>query len=127
MESTMIWIAVAAGGALGSVARHGVNVLVQGRWPLLRFPLATLAVNVLGCFAIGLLAGLVAADKLHLRFAWREFVFVGILGGFTTFSSFGLDTLTLARSGAPAMAIVNVVLQVGIGLSAAYAGFAAGR
>jgi fluoride exporter len=127
MEPTMTWIAVAVGGALGSVARHGVNVLVQSRWPFQRFPVATLVVNVLGCFAIGLLAGLIATEKIHLRLPWREFVFVGLLGGFTTFSSFGLDTLTLARGGAPALALLNVTLQVSIGLSAAYAGFAAGR
>ncbi len=123
----MTWIAVGAGGALGSMARHGVNLFVQARWPLLRFPIATLTVNVIGCFVIGLLAGLIATDRLQLRFASREFVFVGVLGGFTTFSTFGLDTLTLARSGATSAAILNVMLQVGVGLSAAYAGFAMGR
>ena len=94
----MVWLAIAVGGALGSVARHGVNVLVHGRWPMARFPFATLIVNVAGCLIIGLLAGLIMSERLALRFYWREFLFVGILGGFTTFSTFGLDTITLART-----------------------------
>src|SRR6266545_3397060 len=118
----MAWIAVAVGGALGSMARHGVNHLLQTRWPLLKFPVATLTVNVLGCFVIGLLAGLLAADRVHFRFYWREFVFVGVLGGFTTFSTFGLDTLTLARTQSMMPAAWNVVAQVALGLLAVQAG-----
>jgi len=122
----MVWLAIAAGGALGSVARHGVNVLVHGRWPLLRFPLATLIVNVLGCLVIGVLAGLVMSDRITLRFYWREFLFVGILGGFTTFSTFGLDTLTLARAHSSSAAVWNVVAQVALGLLAVRLGMLAG-
>ena len=92
------WIAVAVGGALGSVARHGVNVVVHQAWPLL----AVSAGNRSGKHR-GLLrdrrAGLVATGRLPMHATWREFVFVGILGGFTTFSTFGLDTITLVRSG----------------------------
>jgi CrcB protein len=58
-----------------------------------------------------------------MRAPWRELVFVGILGGFTTFSAFGLDTLALLRAGAPGLAVANVALQVGAGLAAVYAGF----
>jgi len=122
----MVWLAIAAGGALGSVARHGVNVLVHGRWPLLRFPLATLIVNVLGCLVIGVLAGLVMSDRITLRFYWREFLFVGILGGFTTFSTFGLDTLTLARAHSSSAAVWNVVAQVALSLLAVRLGMLAG-
>ena len=75
------WIAVAIGGALGSVARHGVNRIVHQEWPLLRFPLATVIVNIVGCGVIGVLAGLVATGRLPMRTNWREFIFVGILGG----------------------------------------------
>jgi fluoride exporter len=116
------WIAVAVGGALGSVARHGVNRLVHQAWPLLRFPLATAIVNIAGCFAIGVLAGLVASGRLPMRTHWREFVFVGILGGFTTFSTFGIDTITLFRGGDSSQAAINVVLQVVFGLGAVHAG-----
>lgn len=116
------WMAVALGGALGSVARYGMNRLVRYAWPLSRFPIETVVVNLVGCFAIGVLAGLVAAGRLPLRTNWREFVFVGVLGGFTTFSAFGLDTLTLVRSGQAASALINVVLQVVGGLAGVLAG-----
>jgi CrcB protein len=118
----MTWLAIAVGGALGSVARHGVNVLIHGRWPMAKFPFATLAVNVAGCLVIGLLAGLIMSDRLTLRFYWREFLFVGILGGFTTFSTFGLDTITLVRTHSIAAALWNVMAHVVVGLLAVQAG-----
>ena len=122
----MTWIAVALGGAFGCMARHGVNHLVHGRWPLMTFPLATLAVNVLGCLVIGLLAGLIAAHRITMTVYWREFVFVGILGGFTTFSTFGLDTITLLRTAPAAAAIWNVAAHVAVGLLAVYGGLVLG-
>ena len=118
----MVWIVIAMGGALGSMARHGVNVLVQGRWPTTRFPLATFVVNVAGCLVIGVLAGLIMSGRITPRLYWREFVFVGILGGFTTFSTFGLDTVTLARTPGMTLAIWNVIGQVALGLLAVQAG-----
>jgi fluoride exporter len=121
------WIAVAVGGAAGSLARHGVNVVVHQQWPAMRFPLATAVVNIAGCLVIGVLAGLVAAGQLPMRAHWRELIFVGVLGGFTTFSTFGLDTITLVRGGAGGQAIVNVVVQVACGLGGVYAGLAAGE
>ena len=79
----MVWITIAAGGALGSMARHGVNVLVHGRWPMMRFPLATFVVNVVGCLVIGVLAGLIMSGRITPRLYWREFVFVrAALGDF---------------------------------------------
>lgn len=122
----MAWLAIAAGGALGSVARHGINVLIHGRWPMMRFPLATLIVNVLGCLIIGLLAGLVMSERIVLRFSWREFLFVGILGGFTTFSTFGLDTVTLVRGHSTNAALLNVGAQVVLGLLAVRLGMFVG-
>jgi CrcB protein len=121
----MIWMAVAVGGALGSIARHGVNWLVHERWMLTRFPLSTAIVNLVGCFVIGLLAGAVATERLVMRQHWREFVFVGVLGGFTTFSTFGLDTFLLERT-SPAAAILNVVVQVFGGLLAVWVGYRLG-
>lgn len=118
----MVWLAIAVGGALGAIARHGVNVLIHGRWPMMRFPLATLVVNVAGCLIIGLLAGLLISERLTLRFYWREFLFVGILGGFTTFSTFGLDTITLARTHSMSAVLWNVMAHVVIGLLAVQAG-----
>jgi len=122
----VIWLVIGLGGAIGSAARHGVNVAIThtiGR----SVPYATAAVNISGCFTIGLLAGLVAHGRLTLSPTLRAFIFVGILGGFTTFSSFGLDTLTLATTGDRWLALWNVAGQVVIGIGAVFAGFYLGR
>lgn len=122
----MTWIAVAVGGALGSVARHGVYHLVHVRWLTTRFPVGTVVVNVAGCFIIGLLAGLLASERIALRAHWREFVFVGLLGGFTTFSTFGLETFFLSRTDSAGPAVINVALQVVGGLAAVWLGYQLG-
>ena len=119
----MTWLAVAIGGALGSVARHGVNHLLHNRSMTTGFPLGTVAVNLIGCAIIGFLAGLLASNRIDMRLPWREFVLVGILGGFTTFSTFGLDTLLLARGPSPGYAAANVALQVGGCLLAVWLGY----
>ena len=118
----MIWLTIGVGGALGSMARHAVNVMSHHAFRD-AVPYATAIVNVVGCFAIGLLAGLVASETWRLGVTARSFVFVGILGGFTTFSSLGLDTLTLVRSGALGSAFANVAAQVVIGLASVFAGY----
>src|SRR5688572_9982529 len=122
----MTWLAIAVGGALGSMARHAVNHLVHSRWLATRFPFGIVVVNLLGCFVIGLLAGLLASERIALRLHWREFVFVGLLGGFTTFSTFGLDTFLLGRSGSGIQAALNIVLHVVVGLLAVWAGYSLG-
>ena len=104
------------------MARHAVNQLMHGH----RFPVGTVIVNVSGCFVIGLLAGLIAAERLTLPVHWREFVFVGLLGGFTTFSTFGLDTFVLSRIQSTGSAALNVGLQVIGGLLAVWIGYRAG-
>ncbi len=73
-----------------------------------RVPYATAAVNLLGSLAIGLLAGLIATGRVHMSTELRTFVFVGILGGFTTFSSYMLDTFTLGHAGEHALAFWNM-------------------
>ena len=121
----MIWLAVAAGGALGSMARHGVNILfatVLGR----AVPYATASVNLIGSLTIGLLAALIASGRLQLSLELRTFVFVGILGGFTTFSSFMLDTFTLGHGGQTSIAFWNVALQTALGLAFVWAGYRLG-
>jgi CrcB protein len=117
-----IWVAVLTGGALGSLARHGVNILVAsatGR----AGPYATAIVNLAGSLTIGVLAGLIAAGRLPVGPSARAFVFVGILGGFTTFSSFMLDSVTLAQGGEPGLAAANVIGQTVIGFAVAWAGY----
>ena len=105
----MTWIAVALGGALGSLARHSVNIAFSHLTESTT-PYATATVNILGSVAIGVLAGLIAGGKLHMTPGVRAFVFVGILGGFTTFSSFMLDTLTLEHGHEHSLALANVLL-----------------
>jgi CrcB protein len=83
-----------------------------------------LIVNVLGCLLAGVLAGLLASTRLHLPTEARTFLMVGLLGGFTTFSAFGVDTFTLLHSGHYGTAALNVVAQVGLTLVAVWAGFA---
>jgi len=85
--------------------------------------MATAAVNLAGSFAIGLLAGLIAIGRLQLSPNVRTFVFVGILGGFTTFSSFMLDTLTLAQAGREGTALANVAVQLAGGAACVWAGY----
>lgn len=121
----MIWLAVAAGGALGSMARHGVNILFSHTLSRAT-PYATAAVNLIGAAAIGLLAARIATGRLQLSDEMRTFVFVGILGGFTTFSSFMLDTLTLAHGTHHSLAVWNVVLQTALGLAFVWGGYRLG-
>ena len=121
----MIWLAVAFGGALGSMARHGVNLFFAHALER-AVPYATAAVNLIGSAVIGLLAALIATGRLHWSTQLRTFVFVGILGGFTTFSSFMLDTFTLGHGGDHAMAFWNVALQVALGLAAVWGGYRLG-
>ena len=119
---TVLWVAL--GGALGSVARYALSGIAV-RWLGAAFPYGTLFVNVMGSFAIGLLAALVAADgRPSLGADARAFLLVGVLGGFTTFSSFSLETLNLARSGALAPAMLNVAGSVVLCLAAVSFGFA---
>ena len=121
----MIWLAVAAGGALGSMARHGVNILFAHVLERAS-PYATGAVNLIGSAMIGLLAALIATGRLHMSTEARTFVFVGILGGFTTFSSFMLDTFTLGHGGDHSLAFWNVAVQTAFGLAAVWGGYRLG-
>ena len=104
--------AVALGGALGALGRYGVNGLV---FPLLgeRFPLGTLVVNVLGSILMGIFYVLVI-EKALLAPEWRNFLMVGLLGAFTTFSAFSLDALALWQNGQLLLALAYVVASVAL-------------
>lgn len=119
----MIWLAAGAGGALGAMARHGLNHLVHQRALGAAFPYGIFIINVAGSFAIGVIAGLLAGHRVEMSHAARTFVIVGFLGGFTTFSSFSLDTLALARDGHPGLALLNAAGQVVFSLAAVWAGY----
>jgi fluoride exporter len=113
------------GGGIGAVFRYllaGWIYKVIGS----DFPYGTLVVNVLGCFVIGLFLTM-AEDRFLISPSVRTFVAVGIIGGFTTFSTFNFETLELLKDGAIAFALLNVVASVVVGLSATWAGAIIGR
>jgi len=112
---------VGLGGALGSMARYLVSTWVQAATKSINFPFGTLTVNLLGCLVIGFLAQL-AESRGVFSSESRALVFIGILGGFTTFSSFGNETLNLARGGEFWNALANLGLNVVLGLFAVWLG-----
>ena len=111
---------VGAGGFCGSIARALVSNFVQQSSDG-QFPLGTLAVNVMGCLVIGLLSELGDAREIFSA-ETRAFIFVGILGGFTTYSSFGNETINLLRTGFPLAALGNITAQLVLGLLAVWLG-----
>ena len=115
---TILWVAL--GGAIGSAARYGVNVW-SGRLLGSEFPWATLAVNVIGCFAMGLLIELMAL-KLNVSLETRAFLTTGILGGFTTFSAFSLDFALLIERKTFALAGAYAAGSVLLSLAAVFLG-----
>ena len=119
----MIWFIVGFGGALGSMARHGLNHLVHQRALSSTFPLGIFLINVSGSVLIGCIAGALASGRVALSYEARTFLIVGVLGGFTTFSSFSLDTLTLFRAGHTLQALWNVGGQVLLSLIGVSIGF----
>jgi len=117
---------VVFGGALGSGARLLLSEYVTRRSPAalaLYFPVGTLAVNLLGCFVFGVGVGLFRAGFISEN--WRLFLLAGICGGFTTFSAFSSDTLELLYVGDVGYALINVGLQVVLGLAVLWIGMIA--
>ena len=115
------FVLVGAGGALGAMARYGAGMLIGRLWPM-SFPLATLLINVIGSLAMGLFVGLMARWLPAWQSDARLFVAVGILGGFTTFSSFSLDTIVLIERGEVIAAGAYVLLSVVLCLIGLYLG-----
>lgn len=118
----MTWLAVLVGGAIGSAARHGINLLAPRLFGSAT-PYATAAVNMIGSLIIGVLAGALAAQRLSMSPNERALVFTGLLGGFTTFSSFMFDGLALWQAGSTSKAIANLVGQLILGCALVYAGY----
>jgi fluoride exporter len=108
-------ILVGIGGAAGSIARYLTGTWVQAVSQSVDFPYGTLSVNLLGCFVIGALSQLADARGAFTS-ETRALLFIGVLGGFTTFSSFGNDTINLVRSGQAGNALLNVGANVILGL-----------
>lgn len=120
MLAHMRVIAVAVAGSVGALCRYGIGVAVGAQ----SFPWATLGINVIGSFLLGLV---LTAGPSWLSTTWVIAVAVGFLGAFTTFSTFSFETQTLLRTGRGSTALSYVVLSVALGVAAAALGYAAGR
>ena len=118
-------LTVGAGGFLGAALRYLAGGLVHRHAPA-DFPYGTFVVNVTGCFLIGALATL-AEDRPVLSPTARLFLLVGVLGGYTTFSTFAYESFALMRDGSVVRALVNVLGQVAFGLIALWLGIVAAR
>jgi CrcB protein len=114
-------LVIAIGGALGAVARYLLSMLVLRASGTL-FPLGTFVVNVIGCLVFGAIAG-VTAQRVQISPATRLFLLTGILGGFTTFSSYAFESFVLVRDGQMLWATINITGQVVAGLVGMWAGY----
>ena len=114
-------LAIALGGAAGALGRYAVSRLFTDLIHASSQPLATMAVNVVGCGAMGLLAGLALAGTVHMSEPVRGFLMVGLLGALTTFSSFSLDAFRLVERGGYGMAFLYVAASVLLSLLAFFA------
>jgi CrcB protein len=116
-------LAIGSGGFLGALARFGISGLVHRQLPQTTFPVGTLAVNLLGCLAIGVLAGLAESRQLFGPEV-RLFALIGLLGGFTTFSTFGYETFAMIRDNESIRALANVGVHVILGIALIWLGYA---
>jgi fluoride exporter len=113
---------VGIGGFLGSIARYKLSGYFLHTFSAHKFPWGTFVVNIIGCFLIGLLGGLI--EKEHFFSPnLRVLLISGILGGFTTFSAFGLETIYLFKRGEVLIAVFNVIFSVVVGLFLTWLGF----
>lgn len=114
------YVAVALGGALGCCVRLGINQLVHERYGQ-AFPLATLLINVSGCLAMGFLF-FYTLEQISMSPVMRLAIITGLLGGFTTFSAFGIETYLLVNDGRLYQALLYVTLSVVLGIAAVFTG-----
>lgn len=113
---------VGAGGFIGAICRYGLSGLVQRSAALSSFPYGTLAVNMLGCLLIGLAIGLMENRQLFGP-DFRLFALIGVLGGFTTYSTFGYETFALLRDADYLRAFANVAIHVVLGVALVWLGY----
>jgi fluoride exporter len=114
-------LVIGAGGFIGTMLRYLVSGTVQTAMRNATFPFGTVIVNLSGCFVVGFLAEL-AESRGFLTDASRAFLMIGVLGGYTTFSAFGNETVNLFRDGESLLALGNVALQVVLGLACVWLG-----
>jgi CrcB protein len=113
---------IGSGGFIGSIFRYLVSSYAQQLGKSLQFPFGTLIVNLVGCILVGFLAEL-ADHRGMVSGETRAFLIIGLLGGFTTFSAFGNETMTLLRGGEPWLAFGNIIGHVALGLFAVWVGY----
>ena len=123
MQLLMQYLVIGLGGALGSMLRFGIGTLIDSSVQKTIFPWGTIVVNITGCFVIGFFATVSSTDgRWMIPTLWRTFIMIGILGGYTTFSSFTLQTLTLAQAGQLGGAVANVLISVVLCLAGVWLG-----
>lgn len=120
-----VYLAVALGGALGSLARYGLDRFIERR-SFAVFPWSTFTINASGCFLIGLVI-VVLVDRHHLPAWFRVGVTMGVVGGYTTFSTYAQETLDLFQEGRSELALLYAVGSIALGVAAVYAGMRLGR
>ncbi len=114
-----IILAVGIGSCIGGIARYFLTQIIQNKF-LSTFPFGTLAVNIIGCLVIGIVFGL--SEKGNFNAEWRIFLVTGILGGFTTFSSFSNESVGMLRDGQLWYAFVYIATSVLVGVLATFTG-----
>jgi len=114
-----ILLLIGTGSFIGGISRYLLSQLIQTKF-LSAFPFGTLIVNITGCFVIGLV--LAVSQKNNISQGWLLFLTTGICGGFTTFSAFSAETISLLRSGQAALALVYIATSIFLGLLATYIG-----
>ena len=118
----MDWLWIGIGGFVGALCRYALGGWIHRVLDVSTFPVGTLSVNLLGCLGVGVLMGLVEWRQV-LGPEARALLILGFAGSFTTFSTFGFETFSLLQEGRLGAALVNVGVQVGLGLVAVWAGF----
>lgn len=114
-----IILSIGIGSCLGGLSRYFISQFIQNKF-LSAFPYGTMAVNIAGCFLIGIIFGL--SERGNVSMLWRLFLVTGFLGGFTTFSSFSNETVALVRDGQVWHAFIYISCSVIIGLTATFTG-----
>ena len=125
MRNWTLLAGIAAGGALGAVARYGITQVANATWGT-EFPFGTLLANVTGCFLLGVL-GWASLLGQGLSPLWQAAISVGFLGALTTFSTFGFETLVRWHDGARGLALANVLANLVAGLLAVWLGLSVAR
>jgi CrcB protein len=113
-------LAIGVGSFIGGVFRYLLSILIQSKTAT-GFPLGTLTVNMIGCFFIGIVFGFF--DKGTMSHEWKLFLATGVIGGFTTFSAFSMETFALFREGHTGYAFLYIVASVLLGLLATYGAY----